>query len=147
MLQLNFTLEQAIPYLNWGAVALGIVASMAGAAHALFNKRDPRSAAAWVAICLMWPLVGAVIYLLMGKNRIKTRARQLHGTAVGPQPAAKLIPPGNDCSAQLEGGFQSLSNLSAATSLLPTSRNTPSVPGLNSRSMKSCHCSNSCQAS
>ncbi len=119
MLQLNFTLEQAIPYLNWVAVALGIVASMAGAAHALFNKRDPRSAAAWVAICLMWPLVGAVIYLLMGKNRIKTRARQLHGTAVGPQPAAKFNPPGNDCSAQLENGFQSLSNLSAATSLLP----------------------------
>ncbi len=119
MVHLNFTLEQAMPYLNWAAVALGVVASVAGAVHALYNKRDPRSAAAWVAICLMWPLVGAVIYLLLGKNRIKTRARQLHGTAVGPLPAARFPPHGGDCSGQIRDHYKSLASLSAATSLLP----------------------------
>jgi cardiolipin synthase len=113
------SLEQALPYLNWVAVALGIMVSIAGAMHALFNKRDPRSAGAWVAICLMWPLVGAIIYLVFGKNRIKTRARQLHGTAVGPLPAAKFDAQSNDCSQQLRDGYQGLANLSAATSLLP----------------------------
>ena len=106
-----------MPTLNWIAVALGIVASIAGALHALFNKRDPRSAAAWIAICLMWPLVGALIYLTFGKNRIKTRARQLHGSA---EPSERMAIRGQlamSCSGKLRPGFQGLANLSGATSL------------------------------
>lgn len=66
-------------YLHTLAIVLALAASMLGALHALLTKRDPRSAFAWIAICLMWPVVGVIIYLTFGKNRIQTRAKQLHG--------------------------------------------------------------------
>lgn len=112
-------LESYMPYLNWIAVALGIAASIAAALHALFNKRDPRGAAAWIAICLMWPVVGALIYLTFGKNRIKTRARQLHGS---PEPAIRASTGDQiamNCAQSLLPGYQGLANLSAATSHRP----------------------------
>ncbi|MFZ5861864.1 MAG: phospholipase D-like domain-containing protein [Nitrospirota bacterium] len=45
------------------------------AAHAFLNKRDPKSAWGWVAVCLMFPGGGAALYWLMGVNRIRTRAK------------------------------------------------------------------------
>lgn len=63
---------------HWLLVLGGLAVSLLGAAHALFNTRDSRSAVAWIAVCLMWPVVGVLIYLLLGKNRIHTRARKLH---------------------------------------------------------------------
>jgi cardiolipin synthase len=47
------------------------------AGHALLRKRSPRSAAAWVAFCLLFPLLGASLYWLIGQNRIFRRARKL----------------------------------------------------------------------
>lgn len=51
--------------------------AVATAGHALLYKRDPRSAFAWVAICLLFPVAGPVLYAFFGVNRIKTRARKL----------------------------------------------------------------------
>ncbi|MFZ5876924.1 MAG: phospholipase D-like domain-containing protein [Nitrospirota bacterium] len=59
-------------------VAVEILLALAGllsAAHAFLNKRDPKSAWGWVAVCLMFPGGGAALYWLMGVNRIRTRAR------------------------------------------------------------------------
>ena len=51
--------------------------SLYSAGHALLNKRDPRSALGWVAVCLFFhPAVGAICYWLFGVNRIQTRARR-----------------------------------------------------------------------
>ena len=64
---------------NWQAAAAAI-ATLAGfiaAGHALLNKREPRAALGWCAVCLMVPLIGAVLYVLFGINRVKTRARRL----------------------------------------------------------------------
>ncbi len=108
-------LETYMPYLNWIAVALGIAASIAAALHALFNKRDPRSAAAWIAICLMWPVVGALFYLTFGKNRIKTRARQLHGSPEHSIRARTRDPITMNCTESLLPGYQGLANLSAVS--------------------------------
>lgn len=47
------------------------------AGHALIRKRSPRSAAAWVGVCLMFPAVGASLYWLLGQNRIFRRAQKL----------------------------------------------------------------------
>jgi cardiolipin synthase len=57
---------------------LSLAGSLYGAAHALLNSRDPRSAAAWVAICVFLPIAGLLLYLAFGKNRIRTRAKRLH---------------------------------------------------------------------
>ncbi|MEO0649145.1 MAG: phospholipase D-like domain-containing protein [Planctomycetota bacterium] len=47
------------------------------AGHALIRKRSPRSALAWVVACLMFPILGAGMYWLIGQNRVFTRARKL----------------------------------------------------------------------
>ncbi|MEE4359786.1 MAG: cardiolipin synthase [Desulfococcaceae bacterium] len=47
------------------------------ALHALLNKREPRSAMGWIAICLMFPFAGPFLYFLLGINRIRIRARKL----------------------------------------------------------------------
>jgi hypothetical protein len=36
----------------------GFVISVGAATHALLTKRDPRSAAAWVSLCVFFPVVG-----------------------------------------------------------------------------------------
>ncbi len=56
---------------------LGALLSVWGAGHALLNKRDPRSAIAWIAMCFVLPFLGALLYYMFGKNRIITRAQRL----------------------------------------------------------------------
>lgn len=54
---------------------LSALFSLYSAGHALLNKRDPRSALGWVAVCLLvHPAAGALLYWLFGVNRIHTRA-------------------------------------------------------------------------
>ena len=53
------------------------VGAILSAVHALLNKSDPRAALGWIAVCLMFPLAGPLIYFLFGINRIRTRARKL----------------------------------------------------------------------
>lgn len=55
------------------AGALGVLASC----HALLNKRRPRSAFGWIAVCLMFPLAGALLYFFFGVNRTRRRAMRL----------------------------------------------------------------------
>ncbi len=48
--------------------------------HVLGNKRDPRSAVAWIGLAWLSPVVGSVLYVLLGINRVRTRARSLRRT-------------------------------------------------------------------
>ncbi len=61
------------------AIALHIVVAPLAAFHALLYKRDPRSALGWISVCLLFPLAGPLSYYLFGINRVRTRARKLHG--------------------------------------------------------------------
>ncbi|HYB50340.1 MAG TPA: phospholipase D-like domain-containing protein [Burkholderiaceae bacterium] len=61
------------------AIFLGLsgLFSLYSAGHALVNKRDPRSALGWVAVCLLFhPAGGAIMYWLFGVNRIRTTAQR-----------------------------------------------------------------------
>jgi len=69
-----------IKTLFWGGLA---VASLLSAGHALLHKRDPRAALGWVALCLALPGVGAVLYWLLGVNRIRTLARDWQASGRG----------------------------------------------------------------
>lgn len=55
------------------------LAAFTAGGHALLNARDPRAAWGWIAVCLLFPLAGALLYYLFGINRIRLRARQLVG--------------------------------------------------------------------
>lgn len=56
-----------------GLYALGV----ASAGHALLHKRGARPAAMWVAVCLLLPGFGPLLYVTFGYNRVSTRANAL----------------------------------------------------------------------
>ena len=50
--------------------------------HALLCKRAHRTALAWIAVVVLFPVAGPVFYFLFGINRLRTRAKQLAGKRV-----------------------------------------------------------------
>jgi cardiolipin synthase len=58
------------------AVLSGVLAVIASA-HAILHKRDTRAAVAWVGLIWLVPVLGALLYLLLGINRIHRRATEL----------------------------------------------------------------------
>ena len=62
---------------DWVLLLLVSLFSLVSAGHALLYKRDPRSALGWIVVCLVFPLVGPVLYLLLGINRVRTKAQRL----------------------------------------------------------------------
>lgn len=69
---------------------LTVLVSALASGHAVLRKRDVRAAVSWVGLIWLVPVLGAVLYLLLGINRIRRRARSLrqeHGRfAPGPSP-------------------------------------------------------------
>jgi cardiolipin synthase len=57
--------------------ALTVVANLLASGHAVLRKRDVRAAVGWVGLVWLVPVVGVVLYLLLGINRIRRRARSL----------------------------------------------------------------------
>ena len=52
-------------------LVLSIVMGTAAAIHAAMTKRDVRSATGWVAVILLSPIIGALLYGVAGINRIR----------------------------------------------------------------------------
>ena len=83
-------------FLQTSLAFLSVALALAAAGHALLHKSKPQSAFGWIALCLMLPVGGALLYYLFGINRVKTRARKLrsgqsqpaapHTTTVHPRP-------------------------------------------------------------
>ncbi len=78
-------LERLWPHM---AAALVLAIDAWAAAHAILYKRDPRSATTWIGLILLFPIVGAALYLLLGINRIQRRAVLLR-TRAGLEPRAR----------------------------------------------------------
>src|ERR1700716_3857551 len=81
----------------WPHLVAGLavfITQVAASAHAVMYKRDSRSAIGWVGIIWLVPILGAVLYVLLGINRIKRRAITLRGGAKqGPRATAGLACP------------------------------------------------------
>jgi cardiolipin synthase len=61
---------------------LGVVTAtltVVGSCHAVLHKRDSRSAIAWVGIIWLAPILGTLLYVVFGINRIRRRAISLRG--------------------------------------------------------------------
>src|SRR5262245_15600385 len=58
---------------------LSLVLAIVAAAHAVLYKRDSRAAVLWVGIIWLIPLIGSILYFLLGINRIRRRAVLLRG--------------------------------------------------------------------
>jgi cardiolipin synthase len=61
------------------------IISAVATAHVILNKRDTKSAIGWVGLIWFVPLVGAVLYFILGINLIRRKAKTLRP---GPQIAA-----------------------------------------------------------
>ncbi len=60
--------------------------------HALLHKRRPESAFGWIAVCLLVPIAGPVLYFLFGINRVRNKARELRaGNPVQPPPDGPVV--------------------------------------------------------
>lgn len=81
-----------------GTLLLAAYASLAlwAAGHALLTRGDSRAAWGWIAACWLFPLGGAVLYYLLGSNRMQRRARRLRAgeDPAGPDHEATLQPLG-----------------------------------------------------
>lgn len=62
---------------EWLLVATGILLVGGAAGHALLFKRDPKAAWGWIAVCVIFPVIGPLLYYFFGINRVKIRARRL----------------------------------------------------------------------
>ena len=74
------------------SLILGVLA-ISGALHALLNKRDSKSALAWVVFCLLLPLLGPVTYLIFGINRTTSRAQRSYRVKTEEDAADTILEP------------------------------------------------------
>jgi cardiolipin synthase len=63
----------------WPHIAIGfdLVAALLASGHALLHKRDTRAATLWIGVVWLVPLLGPILYLVLGVNRIRRRAVKL----------------------------------------------------------------------
>ena len=54
-----------------------LLVALATAGHAIIYKRDPRSAALWVLLAWLLPILGAILYVFFGVNRVQRRAARM----------------------------------------------------------------------
>jgi cardiolipin synthase len=67
---------------DWGGVALSlghIALAVAVTLHVLFNRRDAGPAIAWIGLAWLSPIIGSLLYLFFGINRVRRRATQIRG--------------------------------------------------------------------
>lgn len=72
---------------QWTLLIVTIAVAAWALVHVVLFKRDPRSAAYWVALILLVPLLGPVLYLLLGINFIRRRGKRYRHTASLGSPA------------------------------------------------------------
>jgi cardiolipin synthase A/B len=114
------------------AVALIAVAA---AIHAILTKRQVSSALAWVALILLSPLIGAVLYALLGINRIRrTATARRSGTPQYVASRGAAAPSDSLIEAELPPSFRYLKEVArigdrAERPLLPGNRVFPLIDG------------------
>jgi cardiolipin synthase len=74
----------------WPHLAAGfeIVAALLTSFHAVLHKRDTRAATLWIGVVWLVPILGPILYVVLGVNRIRRRAISLgvHKTLGRPIP-------------------------------------------------------------
>lgn len=91
--------DETTTLVQWGFAGAALLAALLVSLHALGSWRDPRSSLGWIALAWLSPLVGALLYLLLGINRIRRRALRLrvfhaspHAGGLAPEALGSLAP-------------------------------------------------------
>ncbi|MBF5040962.1 cardiolipin synthase [Aggregicoccus sp. 17bor-14] len=117
----------------WPHVLAGltVLSSLLSSGHAVLHKRDSRAAVGWVGLIWLVPLVGALLYVLLGVNRIRRRGKTLglgRGTLAHPPPVCACAPEHLARSVPAAAHLAPLARLAGAVvrrPLLPGNRMTP----------------------
>ncbi len=72
-------------YLQVALIILHINIALLAIGHALLHKRTSQAALGWIATCILFPLVGPVLYFFFGINRVFSRAKTLWEESLPPQ--------------------------------------------------------------
>lgn len=97
-------------------VALVLILAVVTCIHAMLNKPDPRGAALWIVICLLFPLGGVVLYLIFGINRVNRRAQR---RAAGELPLTRPAIPPPDAAISSALDYDSLIRTTRRVTALP----------------------------
>lgn len=100
--------------LQWLGLVGVFLLSAGTALHALLYKREPPAAFGWIAVCLLFPLLGPVLYFFLGVNRIRVRARKLLGEAGTGEDTDPGHPP-----LEIPAAFRQQARISSAVAGLP----------------------------
>ena len=73
---------------QWVA-GLTLLSALLAAAHAILHKRDSRAATLWLGFIWLLPLLGPILYLALGVNRIRRRALALGIQRTAPHPDSR----------------------------------------------------------
>lgn len=84
--------------------AFSFLAALLASVHAIINKRDPRAAALWLGFIWLLPVVGPVLYIVLGVNRIRRHALTLRIGRGARAPDTKTIPEDMGEPQHLEAG-------------------------------------------
>lgn len=88
---------------QWGAVALSLLdipLAVAVTLHVLFKKREIGSAIGWIGLAWLSPILGSILYLFFGINRVRRRATQLR-SAGDSRSRAEVLPGAPNCDDHL----------------------------------------------
>ena len=107
--------------LFWLFIAAWIATGMVSAGHAIIYKRDPRSAAIWLFVSFVFPILGPWAYWGFGINRIERKAMKLRGRRArtfSVESRAASRPPGLS-EDELIGHLRPLRNIADRVTRLP----------------------------
>lgn len=83
-------------------------------AHVLLYKREINTSAAWIGLAWLAPILGSVLYLLLGINRVRRRAISLRGSrAIDPARPMRGLIGRDDHLAHLERAGHRITNRAA----------------------------------
>lgn len=70
-------MQLLVEFRHYAIVLAGFVLAVIASGHAVLHKRDSRAAVLWVGVIWLAPIVGPVLYVLLGVNRIERKAVSL----------------------------------------------------------------------
>jgi cardiolipin synthase len=92
---------------------IGLAIAVIVTVHALMNKREVSAAIGWIGLAWLSPMLGSLLYVMFGINRVSRRARRLP-VLPGPRPGAPPPP-----VAEVPDDFQPLKQAVQRISGLP----------------------------
>jgi cardiolipin synthase len=90
-------MDQILAFWPYVVTLLSVLFSLLATGHAILSKRDTRAAIGWVGVIWLAPLLGVLLYVWLGINRIERRARSLRAE----RPRSDSSPDLGQCPAEV----------------------------------------------